>query len=61
MHQYRIGRACQGNSSAVKDKGITAAAQLNTSQEDTLTTDQENCILGYIRRSKASSLKNATT
>jgi len=54
MHQYRTRRDCRDRSSAVKDQGVTAAAQLNTSQEYILIVNKANCLLGYISRSKAS-------
>ncbi|GAB0178665.1 steryl-sulfatase [Grus japonensis] len=57
MHQYKLGVDLLGNSSAEKDLGVLVDNKLPMSQQCALVAKKANGILGYIKQSVASRLR----
>ncbi|GAB0178659.1 mitochondrial enolase superfamily member 1 [Grus japonensis] len=57
MHQYKLGADPLGNSSAEKDLGVLVDNKLPMSQQCALVAKKANSILGYIKQSVASRLR----
>jgi len=56
-HKYRLGREWLENSPGVKDLGVLVDEKLNTSHQCMLTAQKVNRILGSIKRSVPSRLR----
>ncbi|PKU42720.1 hypothetical protein llap_6969 [Limosa lapponica baueri] len=56
-HKYRLGREWLESSSEEKDLGMLMDEKLNMSWRCVLATQKANCILGCIKRSVASRLR----
>jgi len=57
MHQYRLGADLLGSSSVERDLGVLVEDRLTVSQQCALAAKMANGILGCIKRSVASRLR----